>query len=131
MLVRWDFFAYFVSIRSPKQYKPVSLKKYVGEFCCQGNKGHLRSKIAKIRKWYGDISNAGFRDLYKIWWWGNEKKFDSEVKWLRYGQKRQNRKFRPNAFNFHSIFIEFFEKALYECTEQKNIKKQKFYRWTF
>ena len=60
-----------------------------------------------------------------------KKKFDSEVKWLRYGQKRQNRKFRPNAFNFHSIFIEFFEKALYECTEQKNIKKQKFYRWTF
>ena len=37
-----------------------------------------------------------------------KKKFDSEVKWLRYGQKRQNRKFRPNAFNFHSIFIEFF-----------------------
>ena len=33
---------------SPKQYKPVSLKKYIGEFCCQGNKGHLRSKIAKF-----------------------------------------------------------------------------------
>ena len=55
-----------------------------------------------------------------------KKKFDSEVKWLRYGQKRQNRKFRPNAFNFHSIFIEFFEKALYECTEQKNIKNKNF-----
>ena len=48
------------------KYKPVCLKNYVWEFCCQGNKVHLRSKITKIRKCFVDIFDTGFRDLYKI-----------------------------------------------------------------
>ena len=51
---------YLESIRCLKPYYWVAclFKKYDMEFCCHGNKGHIRSKIAQNWKWFVDISNA-------------------------------------------------------------------------
>ena len=44
-----------------------------------------------------------------------KKNLNSEVKWLRYRQKRKNRKFTPNAFSFYSMCLKFYSKEPDEC----------------